>query len=671
MGNNQKHSIVPLVLALLMICALITALSSLNSGSIVSYSISKAFNNVKAAGKEGTNWNNVTEAKNAIDSTEWNYDVEYDPDVNDYGIGIFSYENHDVEGHDDFVYSAPVMMALLDKKDADGEYVISDKELNTMKVTRNDFKAILQAVIDYNTRVSRSHTITYYYMKQTWQKFEEDIRDVSTNKIIGTHVYYKWVTSYVPVTKTFQAKDIEDEYKVEWQSIFALAVMSSSDTGIAVDDDGNYTGSWENDDDAATDEIVSRVDVSKLQETIEAFVYCFYYLWDGSNVDTSRDTYKWTDNSLEETTYYYKETGNWGTPLEQQSDSDLYGEGTIRTKQKIPFVAPAYIFNSFTGVEYEYARGTNSIGALQNMQRDKITTTDVGSFIHTCKIICPQFRMDEFLDIVKSIGGPKWVIERYESYENFYYEHQDAIDNNIATAMSITTEDLRTSKIQTGSKVNDVFVRDIVTEAGETLDKKYVVTEPDYTRFGSGEGYNRSIKLARGSIGDRITEEQLNEVILKFCQRNKHPDSLLIGTGKAFIDAARKNGAECSDPIAFLAIAMHESGCGTSNICRKKYNFFGWHAYTNDPSQATNWKENGIYNAIFIAIREINTNYIYRSNHRSGIDQDTYWKMRWNNGVHQYCTDGDAASGNPADHWPACCNSYRSKLEKIAEEVMQ
>lgn len=57
----------------------------------------------------------------------------------------------------------------------------------------------------------------------------------------------------------------------------------------------------------------------------------------------------------------------------------------------------------------------------------------------------------------------------------------------------------------------------------------------------------------------------------------------LVGLGKTFKEAERKTGINA---LFLAAIALHESGKGTSNIAIQKNNLFGWGAYDSDPFES-------------------------------------------------------------------------------------
>ena len=131
----------------------------------------------------------------------------------------------------------------------------------------------------------------------------------------------------------------------------------------------------------------------------------------------------------------------------------------------------------------------------------------------------------------------------------------------------------------------------------------------------------------KGSSG--LTAEQINDWIkAKVGSRS----SVMIGMGRAFIQAENASKIRAD---ALVAHAAHESGWGTSSIVKSKYNWYGISAYDRSPySSAYNYNgpEAGIIDgAVWIA-----NNYVYSQQ----WNQYTFRKMRWNNGVHEYATDG-------------------------------
>lgn len=129
----------------------------------------------------------------------------------------------------------------------------------------------------------------------------------------------------------------------------------------------------------------------------------------------------------------------------------------------------------------------------------------------------------------------------------------------------------------------------------------------------------------KGSSG--LTAQQLDEWI---ASKVNGRDSIMIGMGSAFLEAERLSGNRAD---AILAHAAVESGWGTSSIVKDKFNWFGIGAFDSSPYESAHGFSGaaaGIINgAIWIADNYTNSSY----------KQDTYRKMRWNNGVHQYATD--------------------------------
>lgn len=124
-----------------------------------------------------------------------------------------------------------------------------------------------------------------------------------------------------------------------------------------------------------------------------------------------------------------------------------------------------------------------------------------------------------------------------------------------------------------------------------------------------------------------ITAQQLNNWI-----KAKSPSSPFNGQGAVFLEAQKQSGL---DARIILAHAAHESAWGKSNIAKNLHNYFGINAVDSDPyngakkSQNAGFKEGIINGAKWVANRYYNSDY----------KQTTLYKMRWNNGVHEYASD--------------------------------
>lgn len=123
-----------------------------------------------------------------------------------------------------------------------------------------------------------------------------------------------------------------------------------------------------------------------------------------------------------------------------------------------------------------------------------------------------------------------------------------------------------------------------------------------------------------------LNARQLNNWI-----RAKSPGSPFNGQGNVFMEAQKQSGL---DARYILAHAALESGWGKSSIAKKYNNYFGIGAFDNDPNNAKNFSNSGLASGIINGAKWIAKNY-----YNSSYKQTTLYKMRNNNGVHQYATD--------------------------------
>lgn len=123
-----------------------------------------------------------------------------------------------------------------------------------------------------------------------------------------------------------------------------------------------------------------------------------------------------------------------------------------------------------------------------------------------------------------------------------------------------------------------------------------------------------------------LSASQLNNWI-----RATSPGSPFNGQGNVFMEAQKQSGL---DARYILAHAALESGWGKSSIAKKYNNYFGIGAFDNDPNNAKNFSNSGLASGIINGAKWIAKNY-----YNSSYKQTTLYKMRNNNGVHQYATD--------------------------------
>lgn len=154
-------------------------------------------------------------------------------------------------------------------------------------------------------------------------------------------------------------------------------------------------------------------------------------------------------------------------------------------------------------------------------------------------------------------------------------------------------------------------------------------TDPVTTSKNNKKAYWTNSDLTKHDLGFNLpglTAGQLNNWIKAVA-----PNSAFKGQGNVFIDAQKQSGL---DARYILAHAALESAWGNSNYGRKYHNYFGIGAFDNNPDNAKNYGNAGLANGIIEGAKWIARNY-----YKSSYKQTTLYKMRHNNGVHQYATD--------------------------------
>lgn len=160
--------------------------------------------------------------------------------------------------------------------------------------------------------------------------------------------------------------------------------------------------------------------------------------------------------------------------------------------------------------------------------------------------------------------------------------------------------------------------------AGESTPKKTT------TKKSSGQSrYWTNSDLTKHDLGFKLqglTAEQINNWV-----KGTSPKSPFNGQGEVFMEAQRQSGL---DARYILAHAALESAWGQSNIAKKYNNFFGIGAFDSNPDNARNYSNPGLASGIIEGAKWIAKNY-----YNGKWKQTTLYKMRHNNGTHQYATD--------------------------------
>ena len=186
------------------------------------------------------------------------------------------------------------------------------------------------------------------------------------------------------------------------------------------------------------------------------------------------------------------------------------------------------------------------------------------------------------------------------------------------------------------------------------------------TRSQIEEMLNPSKILSSSSYGklqflriDRYTEGITASELNQFLNSNVSSTNVFYNKGQQFIDAAKKYNI---DVMYFVAHSMWETNYGKSTLAKGQiltsykgkplsspvtvYNFFGIGAF--DGSANLSGAETAYLNGwttvdatIDGSAKWVAANYI----HRSAYNQNTIYKMKWNNGTHQYATDINWCNG--------------------------
>lgn len=158
-------------------------------------------------------------------------------------------------------------------------------------------------------------------------------------------------------------------------------------------------------------------------------------------------------------------------------------------------------------------------------------------------------------------------------------------------------------------------------------------------------GAGKSLADANLGIWSTPSEKEFNEAIKKY----RKDSSPFHGNAKVFLQAAKESGL---DPRYILAHAAVESAWGTSNYAKNRNNYFGIGAFDSNPDMAYTFGSgnDGLATGIIEGAKWISKNY-----YNGKYGQTTVNKMRYNNGVHQYCTSGT---------WTSSIANIMSKMPK-------
>ena len=585
---------------------------------------------------------------------------------------------------EDFETEEEFMLYLLDSKDSNGEDFLSDDFFSDAHMTRDDYKTILDAIIEQNKLEVVSQNVSFEYTCQyrdkelraesstgeDSDKAEKDKSDDTTMSFLpgntlalrkesnnlpivmvapgsapeasessmdnsggennksengteagsspeeteapaagsipkATYVWGEWKTGTQKSTVLLESLTLEGKYKVYWQDIFAAYQMVAKEN-LSV---WKVVKNWV-DGVLLNEKTTSFMSETELKSVIDSMRYTITYYYDGARGGNSL---KETD--METVAYYYTDPAN----LNKSDKHEQKGDAV-----KVPITVPYSISNSFDHIVAE----TDVNGKLIGYQR----TVDKNLLTQHMELLMDEFQLDLFLELVSILPNSE---ERVEYYKGLLDAENEQTVQNLTIAEVLGYEP--PGDIYIGTEVVIVDSNGMPVGSAGYLMYDYLSANGNY-----------DLTLA---AKDPITEEQMIALVKTVCADAGHPDSLLADTGAAFYRAQEEQGISA---IGAFAIACHESGYGTSRIAREKCNFFGWGANDENPyGLAKNFSQ--AYIGVYTVVTKIAKNYTYGQ-----YKQDTYYKMRYNNGTHQYCTDPD---------WPTKCASMRARIMKRAAEL--
>lgn len=585
---------------------------------------------------------------------------------------------------EDFESEEEFMLYLLDSKDSEGEDFLSDDFFSDAHMTRDDYKTILDAIIEQNKMEAVSQNVNFEYTCQyrdkelsaesstseDSNKDEEDKGDATTvsylpgntlalgkecnnlpvvmaalgsapassesstddggaqNNTSGTgteagsspeastapaagstpkatYVWGAWKTGTQTSTVLLESLSLEGKYKVYWQDVFAVYQMVAKEN-LSM---WKVVRNWV-DGVLLSKKTTSFMSESELKSVIDSMKYTITYYYDGARGSSSLK-----ESDMETVAYYYTDPAN----LNKSDKHEQKGDPV-----KVPITVPYSISNSFDRIVAE----TDVNGKLTGYQR----TIDKNLLTQHMELLMDEFQLDLFLELVS-------ILPNSEDRVEYYKDLLDAENEQ-------TVQNLTIAEVLGYEPPGDIYIGTdvvIVDSNGMAVGSAGYLT---YDYLNANGNYDLTL-----AAKDPITEEQMISLVKTVCADAGHPDSLLADTGAAFYRAQEEQGISA---IGAFAIACHESGYGTSRIAREKCNFFGWGANDENPyGLAKNFSQ--AYIGVYTVVTKIAKNYTYGQ-----YNQDTYYKMRYNNGTHQYCTDPD---------WPTKCASMRARIMKRAAEL--
>ncbi len=262
------------------------------------------------------------------------------------------------------------------------------------------------------------------------------------------------------------------------------------------------------------------------------------------------------------------------------------------------------------------------------------------------KVVKEPFNWNKFITILQTLPETEDMVKRYKKIAKACEKAEDTGNDEDGHIKEPLEED---------EFIIDRFVFESPSGAG----KKIFVGKGDEkssSKLAGGkmvipdvaEDWDEDVEVdSTLRVNHDFSVEQIQYLFSTLSGYLSRPDSLIASTpgmAEALVQFQNDSASmgKPVDLVGLLAIANTESAYGTSDICRRKWNFIGWGAVDWNPGgEAWTFKDAGVCAALVKNFELIRDNYIY-----GRYDQDTYYKMRYNNNVHQYCTSTTWPSTN-------------------------
>lgn len=223
----------------------------------------------------------------------------------------------------------------------------------------------------------------------------------------------------------------------------------------------------------------------------------------------------------------------------------------------------------------------------------------------------------------------------------FFYMHLSSIDLAIKAGASVKSGQLIGVSGNTGDSTGPhlhVGIYEIPnnsTSIDPRQDKGSVALDPDkflksmqlQQDTGTAPGNDTLSQIMNADLGapsNQPSADQLNAIINKRASSS----SVMYNKGDIFLQASKASGLNV---MYLISHAAHETGWGSSNIVRSKYDFYGIGAFDSSPYTSA-YHYSGADAGIIDGAVWIRKNYY-------DAKQNTLYRMNNNGGKHQYATD--------------------------------